>query len=482
MIRRLLQSQGLVVGAGLVIGATSALESWAPLVALGGLAVLVMSFQRPTVPFALAFFGILMDARGMTALKVLGVPVTLSKVMVLFAVTAHITNALLTRRKIFRPMPGSAGMFAIVTTMILSLVNAVQPSLGYVDTIGVLMLVVMAHLIYEAVREEDVPWLLRFMSAVTLLVLMWTLFTQRKQGFFVTLDHAWQQRTSGAYGDPNAWSTCLLVTCPMLLGFLSTDKHWSSPLLLAGLVATFPACIFQSMSRAGLISFVIILPGIVYILRRQKGLLLVAGAAFVVMIPFIINVEAALLRYRTLLDPTLEADLGHGSLQERAALLKAGIQIFFENPVLGVGVGLFRMHASYVSAGGVWKIAHNSYVNVAAEQGIPGLLAHGFLGWQLLLASWNVANRSRTPATLAVGQGFFLSMLAFAAMAMTLNLATFAVAWFMLGLGLLVGRIGGAEAPRTPEERRGEALVLPSDPFEADTGWLMPPSGARSRP
>jgi hypothetical protein len=35
--------------------------------------------------------------------------------------------------------------------------------------------------------------------------------------------------------------------------------------------------------------------------------------------------------------------------------------------------------------------------------------------------------------------------MAFSAMAMTLNLATFAAAWYMLGLGLLVGRLGDAE-------------------------------------
>ncbi|MGC6493736.1 MAG: hypothetical protein ACON5B_12955, partial [Myxococcota bacterium] len=83
-------------------------------------------------------------------------------------------------------------------------------------------------------------------------------------------------------------------------------------------------------------------------------------------------------------------------------------------------------------------------------------------------AAWNAANRSRTPYTLSLGQGFLLSILAFSAMAFTLNLVTFAIAYFMLGLGLRVARAGGAEQVwvrdgsdpvATPERRPRPKLV-----------------------
>lgn len=453
MIRSLLQSNALVIGLGLVLAATSAVESTAPLIAAFGIALLWVSVHRPSVPVALAFCGILFDARGMTSFQIMGLPVTVSKLMVLYAVGSHTLHVLVLRKQLVDWMPVSGAMLAIICTMLLSLVTAVQPSLGYMDIAGVLMLVMMAHLTYSSVPQRDLPWMLRLMSAVTVFVLLWTLFTQRKQGFFVTLDHAWQQRTSGAYGDPNAWSTALLVVCPMLIAFLVKDKHWSATPMLLALGAAFPACIFQSMSRAGLISFVAISPGLFWMVRKRKGLVVLALIALFVTIPMIINIDAALLRYRTLIDPTLESDLGHGSLAERRALLQAGVRIFLENPVLGVGVGLFRMHASYVSAGEVWKIAHNSYVNVAAEQGLPGLLAHGFLMFTLFKSAWACWNRPVDDAARTFGFGFFLSLLAFSAMAATLNLATFAVAWYMLALGLLVGRYHGAEDVVDPVEQ-----------------------------
>lgn len=466
MIRDVVLGYPFAISLALVCGASALFESWLPAVAFIGVAVVLGSFQRPVIPIALAFLGILLDTRGMTSMKILGLPLTMSKASVVFALGAHFVHTMMTRKKLFVMTPVTYGVFAIIMTMTMSLVTAVDPSLGYSDMAGVIMLAVMLHLIYTAIGPDDLPWLMRTMSAMAICVFMWTLFTQRKQGFFVTLDHAWQQRTSGAFGDPNAWCTALLVLCPILIGALIVDEHWVATPLLLLLGATFPACIVQSMSRAGLLSAVIISPGIFYMLRERKFLF--AGSMFglLIILPFIINIDAALLRYQTLLDPTLEADLGHGSLRERKALLEAGINIFLANPVLGVGVGLFRMHASYVSAGEVWKIAHNSYVNVAAEQGVPGLITHVYLLFLMWKSAWDTANRSNSLYLRSIGIGYLMSLTAFCAMAATLNLVTFALAWFMLGLGLVAGRIGGAERAITFDRH-----VLPTStaPMLAET-------------
>jgi hypothetical protein len=461
MIRDGLLEYGSIIAIGILVGGMAVQESYMPAVMAIGAALMVTSLYRPTVPITLAFLGILLDARGMLTVKVLGIPLTLSKISVLFAISSHFANSMVRRVSPVVWAPITPGVIAMIITMIMSLIAAVDPKMGYTDTIGVIMLAVMTHLIYKAVQLEDLPWMIRMMSAFTIIILLWTLFTQRKEGFFVTLDHAWQQRTSGAYNDPNAWSTALLTICPMLIAGLAADKHPLATPLLVGVMATFPACILQSMSRAGLLAFVIISPGVVYVLRNRRSLLVAAGVVVVLSLPMFINLEALMLRYQTLLDPTLEADLGHGSLRERKALLDAGIKIFMEHPWLGVGTGLFRVHASYVSAGEVWKIAHNSYINVAAEQGIPGILSHAYMGALLYQSAWNAAIRSKTEMTRSLGQGFMLSLLAFSAMAFTLNLATFAAAWFMLSLGMVVGRLGEAE---TVPDRLERARLASSRP------------------
>jgi hypothetical protein len=465
-VRRLLAGDPVVVALGLIVGATSIVESWAPIAALAAVALMWVSLHRPAVPIALAFLGILLDAQGLLNVKVLGLPLTLSKVMVAYALASHFGSAMANRRPLLLAMPISTGVAAIVASMMVSLVPSVDPRLGYVDVLGVLMLAFMAHVIYTAVRADDVPWMMRFMAVATLGVLLWTATTQRAVSEVANIELAWWQRPSGAFGDPNAWSTCLLVVCPVVIGWLLADDHpLARPMLLA-LLALFPFGMVQAISRAGLVAFVVIAPGLLWMLRRERLLLAIAAVALVVVLPQTLDLDAILLRYRTLLDPTLEADLGHSSLAEREGLLRAGVQIFLDHPWTGVGVGMFRMFASYVSAGEVWKIAHNSYVNVAAEQGLQGLATHAFFGWQVVVGCWNVWNRSGDDVARSLGFGLCLSGVAFAAMAFTLNLATFAVAWYVLAVGLAVGRHAGAEeavAPwKTPQPPPAPAPRAPS--------------------
>jgi len=63
-----------------------------------------------------------------------------------------------------------------------------------------------------------------------------------------------------------------------------------------------------------------------------------------------------------------------GSAKQRFAVLQTATRIIRDHPVLGVGLGGYaRANAEYSPALGL-RDTHNTYVNVAAETGIPGLL------------------------------------------------------------------------------------------------------------
>src|SRR5882762_1183319 len=63
-----------------------------------------------------------------------------------------------------------------------------------------------------------------------------------------------------------------------------------------------------------------------------------------------------------------------GSAKQRFAVLETATRIIADHPVLGVGLGGYaRANAEYSPALGP-RDTHNTYVNVAAETGIPGLL------------------------------------------------------------------------------------------------------------
>jgi O-antigen ligase len=78
---------------------------------------------------------------------------------------------------------------------------------------------------------------------------------------------------------------------------------------------------------------------------------------------------------------------------ERAAQFKAGVAMWQSAPVLGIGPGSYtRVYPEFARKG--WLIsrghAHNAYVQIAAEQGIIGLLA--YLG--LWVMQWRRAWRT----------------------------------------------------------------------------------------
>jgi O-antigen ligase len=67
-------------------------------------------------------------------------------------------------------------------------------------------------------------------------------------------------------------------------------------------------------------------------------------------------------------------EVAQGSAHQRFDILKTGLHIFASHPVLGVGIGGYReANVRYTPRLGA-RDAHNTYVSLAAETGLPGLL------------------------------------------------------------------------------------------------------------
>lgn len=429
----------LAIVIAILSGASATLGSWAPLILAAGMGICVIGVYRPMVLLGVTFIAILLDSQGLMNVLILGLPLTASKAATAAMILLYLVHCVVLKKPPLAWTPVTAGLLAVIATMIASVSMSMEPWRAWQYVAGVVMLTMLIHVLYQAIEPEDLPGLFRFMAMATVVLLLMTLFGQEETGNTTRIDYAWMQRTSGAYLDPNMWATNCIVLVPILLGSLIQDKHWSSRILLPTLAVLYPAIIIQSLSRAGIVALLLTVPFLLYMFRAHKKALLLGVVAAVCLIPMVLNMDAAILRYQTLLDPALEANLGHGSLTERKGLLIAGIEIFRSHPILGVGVGMFQVHASYVSAGWVWKVAHNSYLNIAAEQGLVGLLSHAYFFWLVGRNCWNATFSSQsTPYQRSVGIGYATSIIGFAAMAMTLNLASFNMAYFVLALGMVI--------------------------------------------
>jgi O-antigen ligase len=172
-------------------------------------------------------------------------------------------------------------------------------------------------------------------------------------------------------GDPNYFAVSVLLCLP--IGFyilLERERpRWERLYCLGCLALTIPALILGA-SRGGFIGLTAAFLFAVWRSRRRLRNLIIAG--LLVIPPALLAPSSPL---RRLFRPTWADRM---SATQHWELLRAGLRMVASNPVFGVGLGNFKprveQYASLQLQHGF--IAHNSYLEVAAEMGIPALVVY----------------------------------------------------------------------------------------------------------
>ena len=186
------------------------------------------------------------------------------------------------------------------------------------------------------------------------------------------------------YSNPN--DLAALTFFPLSLSVavaLTEPKGWIKRAAVVG-TAVLPLMILVTQSRGALIGLVA--SGLIFFMLHSRGRrlksLLAAGAVAVVLLPFVPS--SAWTRFAGMVNLTsvqtiAEAD-PEGSAEARWNIWRVAGTIIKENPVTGIGLGVYpRAHAMYSVRVGVpvtaigFRDTHSTYLNVAAETGVPGL-------------------------------------------------------------------------------------------------------------
>jgi O-antigen ligase len=284
-------------------------------------------------------------------------------------------------------------------------------------------------------------------------------------------------RVNSLFFDPNIYGRFLAVVMACLAAAQLWARDWRSLLgatvavavLMGGLVLTFS----QSSLIALLVSLVV-LAALRWPARRVIAAALalaLAGGAIAVALPGVTKV-----------------DLGSGrSLKKatsgRSDLIKGGVNMFLDRPVLGYGSGAFAKEfrrRERTSDERAASASHTIPITVAAEQGVVGLIAYlGVLVTSLMLVLQGLGRlrgADQPPAEL-IARGAIAA--AFVGLVVhTLAYAAFLedpLTWTLLGaaVGLRAGASTGRSGPSAAQES--------SDPEAPAPEPAAPPSASPPR-
>jgi O-antigen ligase len=427
---------GAAVGVGLVLGVVAAVQPALALVGAVGAGLGLGAVRWPALVVAFMYLGMLFDRLGLTGVNVGDFPVTASKLSVGAGLGAWVLHAGLTSSRPLRWHPVLTALVGLIATTAVGIAVASTLALGKFTLYGLIMMLVMVALVYAILAEARLELLYRFMAVVLVAVLMAAIAQPNVTGA--------DGRVSGPMGDPNEWATTVLLVTPLLLGGLAGDDGMAGRVLRLLLVVLAPLAVLRSESRAALVALVVVSPALLYLLRSRRAELAVCGGALVVVGPFFLDLDNALRRFWQLVGSVSGRGGTHDdSFEERSELFRQGVALFRDHWLLGAGPGTFETATGFVSHQGTLRPAHNTYLEIAAEQGVVGLVPAAIFGltvvWTLYKA-WKGATRSSDRDRLlgaAIGLG------AFALMAATLGLLTFAMGYFVLGFSLALAWQGG---------------------------------------
>lgn len=254
-------------------------------------------------------------------------------------------------------------------------------------------------------------------------------------------------------GDPNYFTLSAVVCLPIALFLLREPRRWQRAGLAACILLTLVA-VGLAASRGGFLALVVALGFFWWRSpRRLRNLALVA----VVLVPL-----AALApdsAFHRLVKPDYS---DQEAVQNRLVVWRAGLKIIEEHPLSGIGLGNFKAMVEHFEHSGlrVESLAHNTYIQLAADLGLPGLVL--FLA--LFIVAFRLAGRAARQAgegTLLwlAGNGIQAALLGCAVGVCFLSAEAQKLIWLMLALSpcLLVLARHAQPAPAAQQAAAGPA-------------------------
>ncbi|MCC7119437.1 MAG: O-antigen ligase family protein [Anaerolineales bacterium] len=322
------------------------------------------------------------------------------------------------------------------------------------------------YTILFAIREtstwKQAVWIIITVTTILCLLGAYQIFTGNySQDFFgmariktqsvVEGDNSSTSRIGGPIRDPNMWGEVLVAILPLIA--FQIFNH-SRPLVRVYAIAAFGIIGFELLntySRGGYVAFVVSMILTLFVFDKKVSPLVAIGilglaTLFIPLLP-----PAYLERFESLLSlaPSSEGGVSvyeDSSFRGRASEVLAGLMMFEDHPLFGVGAGNFpNNYQEYAQKIGLEmrseeRDAHSLYTQVMAETGVFGAVA--FFGVVLSLLS-GLARAARTlqlmPKHISLlpwVNSLRVSIIAYMLAAVFLHNAYIRYFWILVALGI----------------------------------------------
>ena len=261
-------------------------------------------------------------------------------------------------------------------------------------------------------------------------------------------------RAAGPMADPNYWAQTLVLLLPLALWLARTGSTRTARLAWGASAAVIAAGVFETNSRGGLVSLGIVLTAWLW-LQGGRWRSAIPALALVAAVG-ILAAPGTFERVRSLSGLANPAQADDPALRGRYSEAVAAVHMFRDYPLLGIGTGQYPLnYRAYAAEIGIdarpEREPHSSYLEMAAESGLAGLVA--FVG-MLVAALWSGLHargllRERDPVSSGAAAALVAGLLGYSVAALFLHQAFPDYLWLALGLlsaVYIVGRNRSAAA------------------------------------
>ena len=280
------------------------------------------------------------------------------------------------------------------------------------------------------------------------------------------------------YYDANGLGLIVVCALPFAEWWASHADRWQVRVVALLALPVFLVTIIKTGSRGAFLGLVTVVAYSIFAnrsapARRRIGLGIFAG---LFLLAFAGTTYWGMMD--TLLHPTHDYNWVGNAEGGRMSVWKRGIGYMVQHPITGVGAGAFPVAEGTISSlaaaqeygqGLKWSAAHNSFVQVGAELGFPGLivfLAFLFTGFRRARRVIALGLKASDQRAAAMGDALAASLLGYMVCGFFLSEAYSALPYSVIGIAVGLHAVLRQQLSAVPEQPAtiGNAESMPAAP------------------